>query len=152
MFTLVFMFSNTHSPSSELLLHSLCTAHTRFVFTNTHSHDTSRYARIPFEAINSSEHWSSSLNAARQTHVLLTNCDRVTDRCVNASNPPMGSETLPLSPGGRIAVIGPHATSRVALVGNYFEYGGNDPSKGIPSGLCPDPANPDSCVATLTGA
>lgn len=107
------------------------------------------YTQIPFDVINSSEHWAASLDAARQAHVLLKNCDVRTARCVDSDHKPTGTEVLPLGVGNRVAVIGPHAMSRVALVGNYFSFGGNNATLGIPGGLCPDPINPDSCVATL---
>ena len=63
------------------------------------------YASIPYEVNDCERHAELALVAARESLVLLKNGDRV----------------LPLSPSVKsIAVIGPNADDRSALVGNYF--------------------------------
>jgi beta-glucosidase len=62
------------------------------------------YGRIPFSEDNSPEHRKLSLQAARESIVLLKNADGI----------------LPLTPGiGRIAVVGPTAELVQSLQGNY---------------------------------
>lgn len=66
------------------------------------------YTNIPFETINSDEAQRKNLEAARQGLVLLKHPKNV----------------LPLSVGyqqGEILLLGPHARTREALAGNYFE-------------------------------
>ena len=73
-----------------------------------------QYTKIPFEAINSEVAQGRSLDAARQSLVLLKNDGQ-----------------LPLKKGSKIALIGPHSRTTQDLAGNYFEDIG-------------DPSNPDS--------
>ena len=62
------------------------------------------YGRIPFDEVNSSEHRQLSLNAARESMVLLKNADHA----------------LPLKSGiASIAVVGPTAELVQSLQGNY---------------------------------
>lgn len=70
------------------------------------------YTKIPFETINSDDAQAQNLDAARQGLVLLKNPTVVNSRLL-----------LPLKPGGKIALIGPHATTDKDLAGNYFEVG-----------------------------
>ena len=62
------------------------------------------YWLVPPEVINSTEHQAANLLHAQASMVLLKN-----DRA-----------TLPFAPGGRIAIIGPHANATTALTGNYL--------------------------------
>ena len=64
------------------------------------------YAQIPVTANNTPEHKALNLEVARKSLVLLKNADHA----------------LPLQPEKlrQIAVIGPNANSRLALMGNYF--------------------------------
>ncbi len=69
--------------------------------------DAHPYARIPYDRVDCPEHRALNLETAEQSVVLLRN-----------------NGILPLAPGGhggvrRIAVIGPNADSRPALLGNY---------------------------------
>ena len=63
------------------------------------------------EAVDSAEHRALAIEAAGQSLVLLRN------------EPPPGAEAtrkaLPFAPTDRLALIGPHATSTVDLLGNY---------------------------------
>src|SRR5262249_39128715 len=62
------------------------------------------YGQIPMSEVNSAAHRQLSLQAARESMVLLKNQDHI----------------LPLKPGiGRIAVVGPTAELIQALQGNY---------------------------------
>lgn len=63
------------------------------------------YTTIPFDVINSASAQAASLDAARQSLVLLKNPNGI----------------LPLKKGMKLALIGPHATTHVELAGNYFE-------------------------------
>ncbi len=64
------------------------------------------YASIPYDVVDSSEHNELALKAAKESLVLLKN----------------QNDTLPLDKNKlkSIAVIGPNADSREALIGNYF--------------------------------
>ena len=81
------------------------------------------YTKIPFEVINSAEAQSRTLEAARQSLVLLKN-----------------NKQLPLKKGVRLALIGPHAQSTQDLAGNYFED--------IGVGTCKGP----DCITTIEQA
>ena len=63
-----------------------------------------RYTKIKAEAVNSTAHWESNLDAASQGLVLLPNLP----------------EGLPLSKGGKLAVVGPHAVSTRGLLSDYY--------------------------------
>ncbi len=60
------------------------------------------YAQIPYEKNNDPAHAQVNLEAARRSMVLLKN-----------------DGTLPLKKGQKLAVIGPNADNRTALMGNY---------------------------------
>jgi beta-glucosidase len=60
------------------------------------------FSKIPYSENDSADHRKLALEAARKAIVLLKN-----------------DGTLPLKPGGKIAVIGPSADDAVALLGNY---------------------------------
>eukprot|EP00658_Telonema_sp_P-2_P003297 TRINITY_DN11215_c0_g2_i6.p1 TRINITY_DN11215_c0_g2~~TRINITY_DN11215_c0_g2_i6.p1 ORF type:complete len:548 (-),score=126.92 TRINITY_DN11215_c0_g2_i6:177-1820(-) len=66
--------------------------------------DLQPFTEIPFETINSAQAQDRSLDAARQSLVLLKN-----------------NHQLPLTKGSRITLIGPHARTQQELAGNYFE-------------------------------
>eukprot|EP00040_Diaphanoeca_grandis_P010065 m.51547 g.51547 ORF g.51547 m.51547 type:complete len:852 (+) comp21462_c0_seq2:24-2579(+) len=88
------------------------------------------YSQIPFETINSEASQAASLDAARQSFVLLQN---------PASSIP-NTNVLPLSKNTKIALIGPHILSQQDLAGNYFEQ--------IGLGTCAGP----QCIPTIRDA
>jgi beta-D-xylosidase 4 len=76
------------------------------------------FADLGIGEIDSLKHQSLALEAAEQSIVLLQN---------HASSG--NQSTLPLSPGQRIAVIGPHSNASTAFLGNYHGWrcpSGND--------------------------
>ena len=91
------------------------------------------YTSIPFDTINSAEAQERSLDAARQSLVLLRN------PAVASS---AGAGVLPIPPSAthKIALIGPHSRSQKDLAGNYFED--------IGVGTCAGPG----CITTLEAA
>ena len=72
----------------------------------------SPYAGLGAEVVDSAEHRQLALEAAQQSMVLLRN----EQRPGSASS---GARGLPLSADAKIAFIGPHCVSTVALLGNY---------------------------------
>jgi beta-D-xylosidase 4 len=66
--------------------------------------DDQPYWHVPLSTVGTQASKDNSLFAALSSMVLLQN--------LNA--------TLPLTPGGRVAVIGPHANATLMLVGNYL--------------------------------
>ena len=86
----------------DTALHRLFRARFRLGMFNPPS--SYAYGRIPFSEVNSPEHRAISLQAARESMVLLKNANG----------------TLPLKPGiRRIAVVGPSAELIQSLQGNY---------------------------------
>ena len=73
----------------------------------------SPYAALGADTVDSAEHRQLALEVAQQSMVLLRNEQRP------ASATSAGARGLPLSVGARIAFIGPHCVSTVALLGNY---------------------------------
>lgn len=86
----------------DIALQRLFTA--RFKLGMFDPEDQVRWAQIPYDVVASEEHYKLSENVARESMVLLKN----------------ENNTLPLSTTIKsIAVIGPNANSKQALLGNY---------------------------------
>lgn len=99
---------------------------------------------VPPEAVGSSPHAQLASEAADQSIVLLRN-DPAPSLAAGSGLPHgcvFGGETraLPLTPGRRLAVIGPHANATQALTGNYNGQ------------LCPGAYNDFSCIETPVAA
>jgi beta-D-xylosidase 4 len=83
----------------------------------------SPYASLGPEAVDNAAHRELALEAAEQSLVLLRNGQRPAassgERNPNITVEGDGAAGLPLSPTAKIAFIGPHCRSTVALLGNY---------------------------------
>ncbi len=70
------------------------------------------YMSVPFEALGSAANEALAYESGVQGLVLLRN---------DLVSPAPAAPVLPLRPGGKVAVIGPHGNSTGDLCGNYFE-------------------------------
>ena len=90
------------------------------------------YGNLSDDTIFSAMHQTLSLESARQSIVLLRNS--------NGS----GAAKLPLSPGLRIAVVGPNGNSSHIFQGSY--HGANCPADGLSSGAA---SRDENCLPSL---